>query len=150
MKGQVVKRVIIGVALAASAAAFGPIAVYFTPTAAYAFDLVDQNHFKCYSVEGTKLAATVSLVDQFGSVTTPVTEPKFLCNPVDKNGEGIPNPSAHLVCYKIKEEFKQRDVFVSNQFGTDTLKVKDTQLLCVPSTKREDCVSGSPILSTCD
>lgn len=98
------------------------------------------NHFKCYSVEGENLNQTVNLVDQFGNVTTSVRVPKLLCNPADKNGEGIPNPLAHLVCYTIKDLThppQTPDVLVNNQFGEAQLDVIKSQLLCVPSTKLE-------------
>ncbi len=47
--------------------------------------------------------------------------PKLLCNPVDKNGEGIPGPKSHLVCYEIKDDpegtaERVKEVMVKNQF----------------------------------
>jgi hypothetical protein len=110
-----------------------------------------QDDFKCYSVQGANLGATVNLVDQFESVQgVNVTKPRLLCNPVDKNGEGIPNPLAHLVCYEIKQpHFRQRDVLVSNQFGQAQLKVKAPELLCVPSTKNENLPCGPTGIRMC-
>jgi hypothetical protein len=96
---------------------------------------VPQNHFKCYSVDGTRLDTTVNLADQFGEGATFVREPKFLCNPVNKNGEGTPSPLAHLVCYQIKVVAQKRDVLVNNQFGQAELTVRNSEILCVPSNK---------------
>ena len=66
-----------------------------------------------------------------------VEEPELFCNPVDKNDEGISDPTAHLTCYKIKEDDKKRQVLIENQFGEQTLKVTKPKLLCVPSKKIE-------------
>lgn len=44
----------------------------------------------------------VSLTDQFGSGDFEVKKVKGLCNPADKNGEGMGDPITHLVGYDIK------------------------------------------------
>ena len=83
----------------------------------------------------------VDLSDQFEDTVKIVKKPKFVCNPVDKNGEGIANPDVHLTCYEVKKlegtpKFEKRHVLVQNQFGEDQiLEVKKPKLLCVPSTK---------------
>ena len=46
------------------------------------------------------MSATVA--DQFGSSSIQILRPLKLCTPVDKNGEGIPNPASHLTCYRIR------------------------------------------------
>ncbi|MFQ5989749.1 MAG: hypothetical protein ACE5K9_07530 [Candidatus Methylomirabilales bacterium] len=102
------------------------------------------DHFLCYeakTAEGEPKfeRRSVTLEDQFGSVQMTVRKPEFFCNPVEKNGEGIPDPALHLTCYKIRdddgEEFERRDVVVENQFGEQILTVKKPKLLCVPSLK---------------
>ncbi len=96
------------------------------------------DHFKCYKVRGSGFAGlTVILTDQFGSTQTSVIKPAHLCNPVDKNGEGIFDPETHLTCYKIQDDprFQRREVVVTNQFGEQTLLVTAPSLLCVPSDK---------------
>jgi hypothetical protein len=100
------------------------------------------DHFKCYEVkelEQPKFAKTVvSLSDQFVTEDVQVKKPYLLCNPVDKNGEGIRNSVDHLVCYKIKAPklAPPPEVEVENQLGALRLEAKDAFLLCVPSTKR--------------
>jgi hypothetical protein len=84
-----------------------------------------------------RCTSTVDLTDQFGTATVFVGKPEFFCNPVDKNGEGIRNPAAHLTCYKIKAKSAKRDVLIGNEFGGQTLDLKDPELLCVPSDKIE-------------
>jgi len=96
------------------------------------------NHFWCYKAKGDSVDVTVSLQDQFGGKPRVlVEEPELFCNPVDKNDEGISDPTAHLTCYKIKEDDKKRQVLIENQFGEQTLKVTKPKLLCVPSKKIE-------------
>ena len=100
------------------------------------------DHFKCYDAKGEPVLQTVHLRDQFGDENALVGEPKFFCNPINKNGEGILNPEVHLICYNIPDvgdkhghERHKQDVVVENQFGDQTLKVKNPKLLCVPSKK---------------
>jgi hypothetical protein len=94
------------------------------------------DHFKCYEAEGNPVNVTVSLEDQFGvEPEVLVAEPELFCNPVDKNGEGIFHPTAHLTCYKIEDDGEELDVSIKNQFGEQSLKVEKPELLCVPSEK---------------
>lgn len=95
------------------------------------------DHFKCYEAKGNPPNVAVDLQDQFGAESGILVEkPEFFCNPVDKNGEGIRNPAAHLTCYKIKANGEERNVVTTNQFGEQTLEVEKSELLCVPSEKR--------------
>jgi Mg-chelatase subunit ChlD len=99
------------------------------------------DHFQCYPVGGDDDSfkqKTVVLTDQFGRETVRVLRPIALCNPVEKNNEGaLLSPSEHLTCYSIKAATSSsRTVFVRNQFGLETLKVRSAKSLCVPSTKR--------------
>jgi len=97
---------------------------------------VEIDHFKCYEASGDNMDVIVDLEDQFGAEPQVlVGTPRFFCNPVDKNGEGIINPEAHLTCYEINGDDKKLDVLVGNQFGEQTLKVEVPRLLCVPSEK---------------
>ena len=107
------------------------------------------DHFKCYKVsleeppQGQFRGKNQpGLEDQFEQESTKVLRPVLLCNPVDKNGEGIKNAADHLICYKTrsqdKPQFEQRGVLVHNQFGAQRLKVRNRDnLLCVPSLKSE-------------
>jgi hypothetical protein len=108
------------------------------------------DHYKCYKVrrsKGTpkfKPILGVSVSDQF--IGQPpklfdITKPTRLCNPVDKNGEGIKNYNAHLMCYQAKPTKGQprhqpiSPIFVNNQFGPELLQTIKEEDLCVPSTK---------------
>jgi hypothetical protein len=107
------------------------------------------DHFACYKASAAKGAPkfvpvlTLPLKDQFGAITVDVKKPKYLCNPVDKNGEDPTAPTHvdHLLCYQIKQvktepKFeKVTGVFVRNQFGPETLDAKKPALLCVPALK---------------
>ena len=114
------------------------------------------NHYKCYKVAQGAPKFTereVGLVDQFETKATMVMRPRLLCNPVDKNGEGIVDGANHLTCYIIKDvagqpEFEQQQVDVMDQFGEQDLNTlrgecRKTSFLCVPSTKRIPSPSGA-------
>jgi len=114
------------------------------------------NHFKCYKVsQGSPKFAEreVDLSDQFETRATRVRRPRLLCNPVDKEGEGVPDPENHLVCYMIKDasgqpKFQGIQVDVADQFGKQDLSTlrgdcRKASYLCVPSTKRLASPSGA-------
>jgi len=105
-----------------------------------------QDHYKCYRVRVTPntppfVPVTVTAADQFQSRTYTVRKPVHLCNPVDKNGEGIEKPSGHLVCYAIVTDVKHKKVVnlihTANQFGHETMDTVKPVELCVPALKRE-------------
>jgi hypothetical protein len=79
-----------------------------------------------------------------------VKKPSRLCNPVDKEGEGIQHPDAHLMCYQVKPAKEQpkhegrSGVFVHTQFGPEQLDTVKEEMLCVPSEKED--LSGPPAL----
>jgi hypothetical protein len=97
------------------------------------------DHFLCYRAAPSDFEARkVKLRDQFGRSKARVLRRTNLCNPVDKNDEGIEDRRAHLVCYTIKRRtpFQRRDVAVSNQFVQDyRLRVLGPTHLCLPSAK---------------
>jgi len=106
------------------------------------------DHYKCYDAKESK--DTPKFVKRLVTISDPnfgetkifeVKNPKHLCTPVDKNGEGIIDPITHLMCYdlkKIKDEpkFEKRNVFTNNQFEPEDLEVKKEHQLCVPSIKK--------------
>jgi hypothetical protein len=93
------------------------------------------DHFECYTLKDAReLKITVTLDGQPARVKAP----RLLCNPVSKNGEPIVNPDGHLLCYDVDARpHPEADVAVRDQFQLEQLRVKNLQLLCVPSTKRE-------------
>lgn len=85
----------------------------------------------------------MELKDQFGNSIAKVIEPRQLCNPVDKNGEGIPDKDNHLVCYEIQDDpqgnyERVKEVQIKNQFQEGPLWVGSSRMLCVPSDKSYD------------
>ncbi len=113
------------------------------------------DHFKCYEVEVTEgtpdfVPVQVSVLDQFNQPTLlDVEEPKWLCNPVSKNGAEIGNPDAHLLCYEVERaegqpEFEEvAGIHTNNQFGPLELEAEEEKELCVPSEK--DLTNAVPI-----
>ncbi len=103
------------------------------------------NHYKCYQILdwGEWDPRTVELKDQFGSSVARVLEPRMLCNPVDKNGEGIVDKDNHLVCYEINDDPqgntpRVKEVQINNQLQQGPLWVGSSNVLCVPSSKQYD------------
>src|SRR6185369_11032492 len=98
------------------------------------------DHLECYKVRSGKTTVpTVNVVDEFGTLAVAVKKPLRLCVPVDKNGEGIADPTATLMCYKAKQTssptFRGTEpVYVDDQFGAATIAVDHLRELCVPST----------------
>jgi hypothetical protein len=103
------------------------------------------DHFKCYTTRqlGTRFdSRQVVLTDQFNTERVNVVEPEAFCNPVDKNGQGIQDPTAHLTCYRIRDvrgdefpRFREQRVEAGDQFGTNSLLARETSTLCLPSSK---------------
>ncbi len=97
------------------------------------------DHYKCYKVNvigDFQTREPVTLEDQFLMGTFEVGEPNMLCNPVDKNGEGIINPDNHLVCYVVSENFRKTNIHTHDQFGREILDIEEVKELCVPSEKK--------------
>ena len=99
-----------------------------------------ENHYLCYQCSGPPVDLDVTMVDQFdtyGPVTDPLI-PRFLCNPVSKNGSHVPEPERHYVVY----EFTPPDgsgpylPFYKDQFTTGSLNLSPGQFLAVPSLKQ--------------
>ena len=106
--------------------------------------VAEGNHYKCYPVLDWVdwEPKTVTLEDQFGKSQATVVVPKLLCNPVDKNGEGIVDKNNHLVCYGIRDEPVANvdlveEVYIENQFGGMSMWVGvPGSTLCLPSSKK--------------
>jgi hypothetical protein len=105
------------------------------------------DHFLCYAVRtGWRDfdPIEVSLADAFQTSERLLKKAKSLCNPVDKNGEGILDPATHLTCYDVKPRKHgsaprrlNLDVLVSNQFDAEQrFGVKKPRTVCVPSQKQ--------------
>jgi hypothetical protein len=117
------------------------------------------NHFKCYKVRKTRgtpafTPRDVNVVDQFEQKMVSAFKPALLCNPVNKNGEGMPFAENHLTCFKIKDlpgqaTFEPQPIEVTDQFVTEDLNVSrradcsKIRVLCVPSSKRLASPSGA-------
>jgi hypothetical protein len=103
------------------------------------------DHFKCYSgsaaADHAAAGRRVTLSDQFGESTAVIAKVYNLCNPADKNDEGINQEEAHLVEYKLVDRrsvtgrFLKHRVVVDNQFGAMSLLVQRPNRLMVPSSK---------------
>lgn len=76
--------------------------------------------------------------DQFQTVTITLAKPGLFCNPVDKNGEGIIDPSTHLTCYDkpllTRWSRTPKRLTATDQFGAWALDVRSqSSAYCVPT-----------------
>ena len=99
------------------------------------------DHFKCYIVSGQSTYAYVGLLDQFkNDPGVLVYSPFLLCNPVQKTHKeevtSVEHPKDHLVCYRISQRPYYGYVSTTDQFGNETLRVRQSYMLCVPSVKK--------------
>ena len=109
------------------------------------------DHFQCYKVKRSKGAPkfakrTVSVQDQFETVTLTLVKPFLLCAPANKNNEDPTAPSHpdHLTCYKTKDgKFPSSTHTIDNQFGTDQVTLIHRRELCVPSLKNPPTTTTS-------
>ncbi len=104
------------------------------------------DHFQCYKAKLSKGAPKflpilgVTIQDQFRTMQVDVKKPRYLCVPVDKNGEGIHDSVSHLMCYQVKQVkgdpkfVKVIGAYVQNQLAAEQLDVKTPSELCVPAT----------------
>src|SRR5262245_20920716 len=105
------------------------------------------DHFQCYEVKpGVFASTTVTVKDRFGTLAETLRFPHALCNPTNKNNEGIIDPTDHLVGYQTKTPkfIKQTGKPFVDQFGALTLDLIRPQFLLVPSGK--DGVAQQPPL----
>ena len=112
------------------------------------------DHYKCYKIRVTRGTprfperVIVTATDQFNASlkTVKLKKPRHLCTPVDKNGEGIKNPTVHLMCYLSSgtpKTPKHSGVFVTNQFGPGQLDTIRDKELCIPSLTSTSSPSGA-------
>jgi hypothetical protein len=105
------------------------------------------DHYLAYKViSEDSLQIKVELEDQFDKrlkrkESKVVVKPMYFCNPVQKNKEPIKDQKKgnHLACYQfipVEKEPRPINVDVQDQFGQKSLVVKNSFMLCVPSTKQ--------------
>lgn len=109
------------------------------------------NHFKIWKIGTKKFQRGVTLLGQFDKEARQdavIDAAEWLANPVNKNGEGVPNPNQHLVGYFLKPPAKpapKRWVLLSNQFHSEKTEtiwhLGDPVVLLVPASK---VYSGEP------
>ncbi|MEO6028180.1 MAG: hypothetical protein ABIR79_15055, partial [Candidatus Binatia bacterium] len=60
------------------------------------------NHFRCFKARAKGFVPQpITITDRFGTQTTIAQKPFRYCTPTDPMGEGVVDPTSHLVCYKI-------------------------------------------------
>ena len=99
-----------------------------------------RDHFKCYTASGPPVNQAHTLVDQFETEHVQVLQPVLFCNPVEKRHGcvrvPIRSPLEHLTCYAITPPGAPPGARpFRNQFGTGTVNIQPSVMLCVPSKK---------------
>ncbi len=100
---------------------------------------IDGDPYRSGEASGAPVDIGVTLVDQFQGFPTNVLEPFRLCNPVDKNGEGIVDPNTHLVCYTLQPEggILGFQIPIRNQFfSLANVDLQQPFALCLPAQKQ--------------
>ena len=102
------------------------------------------SHFTCYPVRvanGAYQPPTVMLKDEFTArqVTAQVNPvPAELCLPTEKivgvHDFPILDSATHLLCFPVSPT-PIRNAWYKNQFGFGSLSIRQTNWLCLPSTK---------------
>jgi hypothetical protein len=108
------------------------------------------DHFKCYKLRRAKTRVSgITLTDQFGTLIFDARKPLRLCVAADKNGEGIRDPAANLLCYKGVQTslptFRGIEpVYIHDQFGAATTSVDHLRELCVPAKVNRNPLACPP------
>lgn len=96
------------------------------------------NHFRCFKASARGFVPQpITLTDRFGTQTTTALKPVRYCTPTDPMGEGVVDPTSHLVCYKIgKAGFTPQQVwFLSQRIdGYRGYRVEKPDTVCLPAT----------------
>lgn len=96
------------------------------------------NHYRCFKARAKGFVPQpLTITDRFGTQTTIAQKPFRYCTPTDPMGEGVVDPTSHLVCYKIdKGSFvKQWVLFLSQRIdGYRGYRVEKPETVCVPAT----------------
>jgi hypothetical protein len=99
------------------------------------------DHFKCYKLARARgRIDAVKVDDQFGTLTLDLGRPLRLCVPADKNGEGIQDAAALLLCHKARVRRGTSPftppagtIFTNNQLGGLAARVVKPGELCIPA-----------------
>ena len=81
--------------------------------------------------------ASTQADDQFGTENVTVKKAFLECNPADVGGGPPPNPTNHLLCFKVKgaKLDPKPHLSMTNDFGTSTVFAKKPFLVCLDSSK---------------
>lgn len=113
------------------------LASFMLPVAAMAQDGAMENRYLVYRVmETVPLSVGVVLADQFGIHQQPGLVLEWFDTPVQKDQEPIFDPNLHHTWWRIDNPEPVRDVLVDNQFGPQSLTVRNGEYLLAPALKQ--------------
>ena len=113
------------------------------------------DHYQCYKAKAVVPfipVLGVTMTDAFETGAFDVRKVKHVCNPADKNGEGIIDQTLHEGSYQIKrtattpKHIRQTNKLVVNQLGQLRLDTTRPDLLLVPASKSLSAPPAPPDL----
>ncbi len=105
------------------------------------------DHYRCLKTKISKgttpfpTGTVLAVQDVMGLHSIEVGKPAHLCVPTDKNGEGVNDPSAWLVCNKVKStpSFQPDGIQTIDQFGPQIFDSGKEAELCRPASLGAAC-----------
>jgi hypothetical protein len=100
-------------------------------------DLPAENHYKVYTESAVEVPALIPLTlrDQFGSVSVDIIQRKRFATPASKDGSVVYDDRAHQSWFAIFAEQPERNVLVTDQFGTYLWTLGNAVYLVAPAVK---------------
>ncbi len=95
------------------------------------------NHFRCFKASAKGFVPrTLTVSDRFGTGSNNVFKPIAYCTPTDPMGEGVVDPTSHLVCYRAKGPKAPQviDFLTQRIDGYRGYEVTKPHSICVPAT----------------
>jgi hypothetical protein len=104
------------------------------------------NHFKGYRGKRTRAPVfPASLDGDLGSQQAKFYRYAAVMTPVDVDGAGMVDPTAHLMCLELvyrdrgfeipEPSFTSQEVTIENELGTQTIEITKPDALCLPSLR---------------
>ena len=111
--------------------------LFFSSFARAQDDLPAENHYKVYKEAAVEIPAlfTLSLRDQFGTVNVEIIQRTRFATPASKDGSVVYDHNAHQSWFAINAAQPERNVLVTDQFGTYLWTLGDAKYLVAPAVK---------------
>jgi hypothetical protein len=121
--------------------------LFFSSFARAQDDLPAENHYKVYNESAAEIPALIPLVlrDQFGSLNVDIIQRKRFATPASKDGSVVYDDTAHQSWFGIYAEQPERNVLVTDQFGTYLWTLGNAVYLVAPAVKYPQPGDAPPV-----